>query len=91
MSWSSSNQLAVALMHRLFVWNASTGDINQLMELEESEYISSVSWVKEGSFLGIGTSNGDVQVSDRYSLKIYQSSENMDKTLCVMSAMSRLL
>ena len=63
MSWSSGNQLAVALVNRLFVWNASTGDINQLMELDESDYICSVSWVKEGSFLGIGTSSGEVQVS----------------------------
>lgn len=67
-SWSSSNLLAVALGSRLYVWNAGTGDIAQLMELDDSESICSASWVKEGGFLAIGTSSGDVQVSRYYPL-----------------------
>lgn len=61
-SWSSSNLLAVPLGNRMYIWNASTGDINQLMELSDAEHICSASWVKEGSYLAVGTSNGEVQV-----------------------------
>ena len=61
-SWSGSNLLAVPLGCRMYIWNASTGDIAQLMELPDSEYICSASWVKEGSYLAVGTSSGEVQV-----------------------------
>lgn len=61
-TWSNTNLLATALGCRLYIWNAGTGDIAQLMELDDSDYISSVSWVKEGGFLAVGTSLGDVQV-----------------------------
>ena len=32
------------------------------------EYISSLSWVKEGNYLGIGTSVGNVQVKIWYDI-----------------------
>lgn len=48
----------------MYLWNATSGDIQQLMEMESSEeYVSSVSWVKEGNYLAIGTSAATVQVS----------------------------
>ena len=63
LDWSSNNQLAVCLKGHVYLWNASTGNIQQLMEMESQEdYISSVSWVKEGNFLAIGTSTAQVQV-----------------------------
>lgn len=45
------------------MWNAASGDISQLMEMENpDDYVSSVTWVKEGNFLAVGCSNGSVQV-----------------------------
>ncbi|KAM4642845.1 cell division cycle protein 20 homolog [Discoglossus pictus] len=63
--WSSQNYLAVALSDSLYLWNYTTGAIVLLMQMENSEdYISSVSWVKEGNYLAVGTSNSEVQLWD---------------------------
>ena len=63
LDWSSGNQLAVCLSGHVYLWNSGSGDIQQLMELDCAEdYISSVSWVKEGNYLAIGTSTAQVQV-----------------------------
>ena len=56
--------MAVALGSAIYIWNASAGDIVQLMSIEEPEqYVSSVKWIKEGNILAVGTSSADVQVS----------------------------
>ncbi|XP_076440566.1 cell division cycle protein 20 homolog [Babylonia areolata] len=65
LDWSVTNHLAVCLGGSVYLWNASSGEIQQLMQMEgPEEYIGSVSWIKEGNYLAIGTSNGDVQVWD---------------------------
>lgn len=65
LDWSANNQLAVALGGHLYLWNAGTGQITQLTEMEGQEaYISSVSWVKEGNYLAVGTSEGAVELWD---------------------------
>jgi len=44
--------VAVALGAAVYLWNANTGDIEQLMECsEEDDYITSVSWVQMASTL----------------------------------------
>jgi cell division cycle 20, cofactor of APC complex len=46
--WNSQNVLAVALGTAVYLWNAGTGDIEQLMETSsEGDYITSVSWVTD--------------------------------------------
>jgi cell division cycle protein 20 (cofactor of APC complex) len=63
LDWSVTNQLAVCLAGSVYLWNAATGDINQLMQVENREdYIGAVSWIKEGNYLAVGTSSGEVQV-----------------------------
>lgn len=63
--WSSTNILAVALFGTLYLWNASTGDIQQLLDMPNQEdYISSVSWLTEGNILAVGTSSAEVQLWD---------------------------
>ncbi|KAG9334098.1 hypothetical protein JZ751_009190 [Albula glossodonta] len=65
MDWSSQNLLAVALHNSVYLWNATKGDITLLMMMEkEEDYICSVSWIKEGNFLAIGTSDHKVQLWD---------------------------
>ncbi|MBN3313277.1 CDC20 protein, partial [Atractosteus spatula] len=72
--WSSQNVMAVALHNSVYLWNASTCEITQLMKLEnEEDYITCVSWVKEGNFLAIGTSDGKVQLWDVDSQKRLRS------------------
>ncbi|ELK31141.1 PREDICTED: cell division cycle protein 20 homolog isoform X2 [Myotis davidii] len=63
--WSSGNVLAVALDNSVYLWSASTGDILQLLQMEQpGDYVSSVSWIKEGNYLAVGTSSAEVQLWD---------------------------
>ena len=63
LDWSANNLLAVCLGGSLYLWNASTGAIQQLFQMEGPEqYIGSVSWMKASNCIAVGTSNGDVQV-----------------------------
>ncbi|MEQ2179134.1 hypothetical protein GOODEAATRI_021498 [Goodea atripinnis] len=64
LDWSSRNILAVALNNNVYLWDAAQGDIHLLMKMErEEDYISSLSWTKEGNYLAVGTSDCKVQVS----------------------------
>jgi cell division cycle protein 20 (cofactor of APC complex) len=63
LDWGKNNILAVALRSAVYLWNESTGKIEQLMELpSQDDYIGSVSWIQEGSILAIGDARGTVQV-----------------------------
>jgi cell division cycle protein 20 (cofactor of APC complex) len=71
LSWGSNNTLAVALGQTVYLWNAESGGIEELTHVEdESDYISSVSFVGEGgNFLAVGTNNADVQLWDCEKMK----------------------
>lgn len=63
MDWSFGNVLAVALDNSVYLWSASSGDILQLLQMEQpGDYVSSVAWIKEGNYLAVGTSSAEVQV-----------------------------
>ncbi|XP_059057333.1 cell division cycle protein 20 homolog [Achroia grisella] len=68
--WSASNILAVALNNTVYLWNAMTGQIEQLLTLESSENVCSVSWVQGGgSHLAVGTSSATVELWDCERIK----------------------
>jgi cell division cycle protein 20 (cofactor of APC complex) len=46
----------------VYLWNAGTGNIQQLPALEGSDFVCSVSWIQEGNCLAVGTSMGVIQV-----------------------------
>ncbi|CAG9858269.1 unnamed protein product [Phyllotreta striolata] len=62
--WGSHNILAAALGSHVYLWNADTGNIEQLMELEGNDYICSLSWIQDGFCLAVGTTNGTVELWD---------------------------
>ena len=63
LDWSVHNHLAVALGGNIYLWNAGSGDISPLLEMDNTDdYVSSVSWIKEGNILAVGTSTAEVQV-----------------------------
>lgn len=62
MDWGRQNLLAVGLANQVYLWDAGAGDIVLLKTLDDSEYICSVSWSKDGNFLSIGTSDCKVEV-----------------------------
>ncbi|KAM6996759.1 cell division cycle protein 20 homolog [Passerculus sandwichensis] len=63
--WSSQNFLAVALDDAVYLWNYGTREIIPLLQMEHPDvYISSVSWIKDGDYLAVGTSSAEVQLWD---------------------------
>ncbi len=66
MDWGASNILAIALTQTLYLWNAATGDITELMSVPDADdYITSVQWIQDtGSHLAIGTASAQTQLWD---------------------------
>jgi cell division cycle 20, cofactor of APC complex len=66
MDWGASNVLAIALTTTVYLWNAATGDITELMSVSEpDDYITSVSWIQDtGSHLAVGTASAQTQLWD---------------------------
>ncbi|PSN50320.1 Cell division cycle protein 20 [Blattella germanica] len=58
-----------ALNTNVYLWNATSGNIQQLLSLEGNDYVSSVSWIEEGSHLAVGTSCGVTQLWDCTAMK----------------------
>ena len=67
LSWGPTNVLAVALSQCVYLWDASTGGINELMNVDTdpNDYISSVSFIQQGgTHLAIGLGSNAVQLWD---------------------------
>ncbi|GFR79759.1 cell division cycle protein 20 homolog [Elysia marginata] len=63
LDWSYGNILSVVLGTAVFLWNAETGSIMQLMELTDTQdHVISVRSVPQSSVLAVGLSNGNVQL-----------------------------
>ncbi len=63
--WNCKNILAVALDKTVYLWNAATREIQELLTLDHENYISSLSYVHEnGHLLAVGTSNHNVEIWD---------------------------
>ncbi|XP_041483134.1 cell division cycle protein 20 homolog [Lytechinus variegatus] len=65
MSWSSKNILSIALGNAVYLWNANSGEIDHLFQLESpGDYISSVQWLQDTDCLAVGNSMGQVLLWD---------------------------
>ena len=72
LSWNDANVLSVVLGQTVYMWNATSGDIQELCTYDRSaeSYISSVAWVQQGgSHLALGTSDGTVELWDVHANK----------------------
>ncbi|KAF7993027.1 hypothetical protein HCN44_005808 [Aphidius gifuensis] len=67
--WSPENILAVALAGNVYLWNAATGTIEQLFELDGNDYVCSVSWIQEGPYLAVGLTSGNTELWDCSQMK----------------------
>ncbi|KAL3920628.1 MAG: hypothetical protein SGILL_003166, partial [Bacillariaceae sp.] len=90
LSWGDSNVLAVALANTVYLWNATSGDIQELCTYEEGgsvdAHISSVSWVQEGgAHLAVGTSGGKTQLWDVRACKQLRSMDGHSDRVSSMS------
>ena len=70
LDWSSQNVLSVALGQTVYLWNASSGGIEELVSVEGENYITSVSWVQGGGYLAVGTAEGEVQLWDAETMQL---------------------
>lgn len=66
MSWSSANQLAIALSQAVYLWEPSTSSTQELMVLPNADdYVSAVSFIQQGgTHLAVGTASHSVQLWD---------------------------
>jgi cell division cycle protein 20 (cofactor of APC complex) len=64
LDWSSSNVLAVGLGNSLYLWNATSGSVNELFSMGDDDLVSSVSWCQDGTHIAIGDNNGDTHLWD---------------------------
>lgn len=87
--WSANNVLAVALGSSVYLWNADSGTIDQLLELEGADYVCSLSWMQEGNLIAVGTSLGGVQVSSESTPHTIQLHCNILKRFVSSYGMSR--
>eukprot|EP00850_Spirogloea_muscicola_P014167 SM000100S09394 [mRNA] locus=s100:134762:137645:+ [translate_table: standard] len=73
LDWSSSNVVAVALGTAVYLWEASGGTIQQLMQADEggggNDYVTSVAWAADGRHLAVGLDSADVQLWDASRLR----------------------
>jgi len=74
LDWNERNVLAVALGDSIYLWNASDGSIQQLMQTSgDNSHVTSLSWVQDGPYMAVGTSDHKVQIWDVEKLKQVRS------------------
>eukprot|EP00890_Picochlorum_soloecismus_P006802 jgi/Picsp_1/947/NSC_04431-R1_cell division cycle protein 20 homolog len=69
MDWGSSNTVAIALSQTVYLWNASGGDIQQLLATEGDTYVTSVNWAGDGKHVAVGFSDSNCQIWDAERLR----------------------
>ncbi|XP_051498786.1 cell division cycle protein 20 homolog B [Apus apus] len=86
LDWSLENLIAIAVGPAAHIWNGGTLQAVEGIDLNSSsKYISSLAWIKEGTCLAIGTSDGEVQLWD---IETKKRLRNMFGHLSVVGALS---
>ncbi|EDL18397.1 mCG118708, partial [Mus musculus] len=86
LDWSSQNLVAVALGTSVYIWNGQNHSWIENIDLSVCcHYVSSVTWMREGSCLAVGTSEGEVQLWDAITKKQLR---NLHGHLSVVGALS---
>ncbi|XP_047330766.1 protein FIZZY-RELATED 3 [Impatiens glandulifera] len=89
--WSSQNVLAVGLGTCVYLWTATTSKVTKLCDLGPNDSVCSVQWTREGSYISIGTSLGQVQVWDVSECKKIRSMGGHQSRTGVLAWSSRIL
>ncbi|KAK9125496.1 hypothetical protein Scep_014342 [Stephania cephalantha] len=65
LDWGSSNVLAIALGHTVYLWDATNASTSEVTTIDdENGPITSVSWAPDGRHIAIGLNNSEVQLWD---------------------------
>ncbi|KDP44936.1 hypothetical protein JCGZ_01436 [Jatropha curcas] len=89
--WSSQNVLAVGLGTCVYLWTASNSKVTKLCDLGPHDGVCSVQWTREGSYISIGTSLGQVQVWDGTQCKKVRTMGGHQTRTGVLAWNSRIL
>ncbi|CAM8973054.1 unnamed protein product [Rhodiola kirilowii] len=89
--WSSQNVLAVGLGTCVYLWTASNSKVTKLCDLGPNDSVCSVQWTKEGSYISIGTSLGQVQVWDGTQCKRVRTMGGHQTRTGILAWSSRIL
>lgn len=68
LDWNSQNVLVIALGANVYLWNASSGEIQEI-GLGEERMVTSVAWIQQGNYLAVGNDLGCVQLWDCEKMK----------------------
>ncbi|XP_013036053.1 cell division cycle protein 20 homolog B [Anser cygnoides] len=86
LDWNLENLIALAVGPAAHIWNGRTLQGIESIDLNScSKYISSLAWIKEGTCLAVGTSDGEVQLWD---IETKKRLRNMFGHLSVVGALS---
>ncbi|KAK7300735.1 hypothetical protein RJT34_11584 [Clitoria ternatea] len=89
--WSSQNVLAVGLGTCVYLWNASNSKVAKLCDLGPHDGVCSVQWTREGSYISVGTSLGQVQIWDGIQRKRVRTMGGHQTRTGVLAWNSRIL
>lgn len=73
LDWGHCNVVAVALNNVVYLWNAESGDVDQLDEYDEPLFVSSLKWSVEGKYLSIALSDGSFRLYDPRQKKLLRT------------------
>ena len=69
LDWSSKNVVSIALGNTVYLWHATSGSIEELMQVGDEEGpVTSVNWGPDGKHIAVGLDNGEVQLWDSTAL-----------------------
>ncbi|KAJ4908419.1 Protein FIZZY-RELATED 3 [Raphanus sativus] len=89
--WSSQNVLAVGLGTCVYLWTASNSKVTKLCDLGPNDSVCSLQWTREGSYISVGTSHGQVQVWDGTQCKRVRTMGGHQTRTGVLAWNSRIL
>ena len=74
LDWSCNNLVSIALGATVYLWNADSGDIQQLTQTkDDDDYITSLQWASDGRHIAIGTNSSETQIWDAERMKQVRS------------------
>lgn len=62
--WSPRNMLGVGLGNAVYTWDFLSNNVDKLVELEEDNLVTSVTWGGDGHLMAVGTLRGEVSLYD---------------------------
>jgi len=87
--WGCNNSVAIALGSTVYLWNASTASTVEFNTF--NQLITSVHWHQDAQYLGIGLSDGTVQMWDAERQKALRCLKGHNSRVGVMSSFGHML